>query len=338
MPSNVESMFYYGETPWHGQGTEVQEAATSEEAIQAAGLDWEVGLSKVATDFEGSISKTSIEVPGVRVVYRKDRVEAWKKDQPVELKDACLGTVGTKYRPIQNREAFDFMDALVGEGQAIYHTAGSLGKGERVWMLVNIKGALDLPADDEVAKFLLLTNSHDGSSALELAVTPIRTVCSNTLSLALDNAQSSTKIRHTQNWRDKKQEARRVLGIAEAYYEKFGEVAWELADQQMSKDEVDEFLMNLIPDPEDEDTSKTRRQKKRHSIRRLFQGGGKGLEIKDIRHTRYAMLNAVAEYADHHRTVRATGDKTEEEARLRSSWFGTARRFKQKAFKQLVNA
>ena len=39
MPANVETMFYVREKPWHGLGTEVQEAPTSADALIYAGLD-----------------------------------------------------------------------------------------------------------------------------------------------------------------------------------------------------------------------------------------------------------------------------------------------------------
>ena len=43
MSANVESMFYAGrEKPWHGLGTQVEEAPTSADALRLAGLDWTV--------------------------------------------------------------------------------------------------------------------------------------------------------------------------------------------------------------------------------------------------------------------------------------------------------
>ena len=42
MSANVESMFYFGETPWHKLGTKVDHCLSSEEAIKVAKLDWDV--------------------------------------------------------------------------------------------------------------------------------------------------------------------------------------------------------------------------------------------------------------------------------------------------------
>ena len=45
MSAKVETMMSVREIPWHKQGTILDDIATAEEAIKAAGLDWEVELA-----------------------------------------------------------------------------------------------------------------------------------------------------------------------------------------------------------------------------------------------------------------------------------------------------
>ena len=60
MAALVETMFSTREKPWHGLGTIIMEAPTSEEALKVAGLDWKVVQREVYTD-------DNIFVPGYRV-------------------------------------------------------------------------------------------------------------------------------------------------------------------------------------------------------------------------------------------------------------------------------
>jgi hypothetical protein len=45
MPANIDSMAYYGETPWHGLGVPLSAPPDSATIIKAAGLDWKVEMS-----------------------------------------------------------------------------------------------------------------------------------------------------------------------------------------------------------------------------------------------------------------------------------------------------
>src|SRR6266508_1928657 len=113
------AMMYVGAEPWHGLGTKLEHPATAEEAICAAKLDWEVRkipLSAVADGITREIKGAYAIVPAHR----------WK-----EPTCPIFGTVTARYTPLQNRDAFRFFDPIVGEGAAIYQTAGALGNGER---------------------------------------------------------------------------------------------------------------------------------------------------------------------------------------------------------------
>lgn len=138
------SMFYIDETPWHGLGTRLNGPATAKEAIQAANLDWQVSKTPVFTTVNGQ----RLLVPDTFAVVRHD-----------PLNSPVLGVVSKDYTPLQNAEAFGFFDPIVGENAAIYHTAGALGQGERIWLLAKLPGQLRVVADDGADKYLLLASS-----------------------------------------------------------------------------------------------------------------------------------------------------------------------------------
>ena len=122
-----------------------------------------------------------------------------------------LGVVSDRYRIVQNEEAFQFTDDLLGEG-VTYETAGSLQGGKKVWMLARLPRKY-LIAGDQVVPYLVIFNSHDGSSGVKVAMTPIRVVCQNTLNLALNTAKRSWTARHTENVLLRVQDARETLQL-----------------------------------------------------------------------------------------------------------------------------
>lgn len=166
MPANVETMFSVRETPWHGLGRIIMDAPASREALELAGLDWQVESRNI-------YSGTGAMIPGYRANVRS-------------TDDAVLGVVSDRYRIVQNEEAFQFTDDLLGEG-VTYETAGSLQGGKKVWMLARLPRKY-LIAGDQVVPYLVIFNSHDGSSGVKVAMTPIRVVCQNTLNLALNGS------------------------------------------------------------------------------------------------------------------------------------------------------
>ena len=94
MSAKVESMMYVREKPWHGLGTEVAEAPTSADALRFAGLDWTVRQEPVYNARGGTI-------PGYRANVR-------------DTDGSVLGIVGDRYKVVQNIDAFNFTDDLIG--------------------------------------------------------------------------------------------------------------------------------------------------------------------------------------------------------------------------------
>lgn len=177
MAANVETMFSTRVKPWHGIGSIVEDSPNSKDALWLAGLDWKVEQRNVLTD-GGAL------IPGYKANIRDS-------DQSV------LGVVSDRYQVVQNEEAFAFTDELIGES-VTYETTGSLQDGRRVFILAKLPQRFII-AGDEILPYFVIINSHDGSSSIKAAITPVRVVCQNTLNLAFRTAKRVWMTKHTSN-------------------------------------------------------------------------------------------------------------------------------------------
>lgn len=287
MAANVETMFYTRETPWHGLGTRVMEAPDSREALIKAGLDWQVLQEPIYTE-------TSELIEGYKANVRDT-------DRKV------LGVVTDRYKVIQNREAFEFTDELLGSGVR-YETAGSLQGGKRVWLLARLPHEYII-AGERISPYLVFSNTHDGSGAIKAALTPIRVVCSNTLNLALSTAKRSWSMVHTGDIRGKMQEAKETLFMAEKYMDSLGKEFENLRMKKLTDRQVMEYIELLLPVEEDA----TPQQKK--NVKRLQEDMKARYfdapDLKDVGNNAYRFINAVSDFATHAEPLRKTANYKE---------------------------
>ncbi|MCH7688432.1 MAG: DUF945 domain-containing protein, partial [Planctomycetes bacterium] len=177
----------------------------------------------------------------------------------------------------------------------------------------------------------LLSNSHDGSTALRVFYTPIRVVCQNTLSMAESKGRGQgVSILHKGDLTTKIQEAQRVLGLAERFYDDVAEKINFLANHNPTSEQLQHYFEALYPDPVD--ASNIRVKNIREKLTHLYDTGI-GMDIPEIRHSSWAALNAVTEWIDHHRPTRAPDPTTRLSRRLNSAWFGSGARLKSEAWK-----
>lgn len=278
---NVEMMFSVRQTPWHGQGIVVADAPTSADAIRLAGLDWNVIQEPVFTD-------SGIEIPG----YRANIRDTDKK---------VLGIVTNRYKVVQNQDAFNFTDDLLGEG-VTYETAGSLATGKRIWLLakldtMNITG-------EEIEPYLVFTNTHDGSGAVRVAITPVRVVCQNTLNLALNTAKRSWSCAHKGDVAGKCEEAKEILFNTKVYMKELDREIGELKLKKMTNDNIKSFIDTLIPiDDNAPDRTVIRLKDARTEImdRYLYAP-----DLKCMEKSAYRFVNAVSDFATHSEPARMT--------------------------------
>lgn len=315
MAHNIGQMFSSGAVPWHGLGRRVEGNLTAEEAIVSAGLDWTVDLSAVRYLCSDGAAR-----------IMEDRFVSYRTDT-----GKGLGVVGSKYTQVQNRDCFRIMDAVVGEKLAAYHTAGYLGNGERVWMLMQTPGYIKVKGQDVIEKYFLMTVAHDGSLALSLLFTPIRVVCQNTLNMALSHAGNAFRARHTHSITAKVQDIsgiRNQLGILNNQFTLLEELSQRLANKPVYLTDKVKFMHSLF-DVQPGDDIPTRTANKMQRIDSLFEYG-RGNDLPEIKHSAWALLNAVVEYADYE-------NGGNDMKRAQSTLFGGGARLKQKAL-ELVTA
>ena len=287
MAANVESMFYVRETPWHGLGTKVLEAPASKDALQLAGLDWRVLQEPIYTAMEELV----------------DGYKANVRDSDRKV----LGVVTDRYRVIQNDEAFAFTDELLGAGVK-YETTGSLQGGRKVWLLAHMPHEYII-SGERISPYLLFSNTHDGSGAIKVALTPIRVVCQNTLNLALANAKRSWSMIHTGDIKEKMQEARDTLFLAENYMDELGKEFEALRMKKLTDKQVMEYIEILLPI---EDGSTPQQEKNMKRLRedmkiRYFDAP----DLQGVGKNAYRFVNAVSDFATHAEPLRKTANYKE---------------------------
>ena len=287
MPANVETMFYVRKKPWHGLGTLVQEAPTSADALVYAGLDWEVVQKDVYTE-------DSTRIPGYRVNTRN-------------TDNAVLGIVSDRYKVVQNQDAFQFSDALLGAG-VTYETAGALQDGRKVWMLARMPQRYII-AGDEIAPYLVVMSSHDGSSGIKIAMTPIRVVCQNTLTLALSSARRTWAAKHTENVLNRVHEARETLLLAETYMSELGRGIDTLSRIKLSDRKVMELMKDFFPVTQD--MTETQQKNNLRLLEDLKMRYWDAPDLSSVGKNGYRFVNAVSDFATHADPIRKTRNYNE---------------------------
>ena len=280
MADYVETMMYVREKPWHGLGTRVEEALKSEEALEIAGLNWTIE-SKPVFDVQGR------EIKGYKANTRN-------------TDGRVMGIVSNKYQIVQNREAFEFTDALIGEG-VVYETAGSLHGGKQIWLLGKMPERYIV--GDKVEPYICFTNLHDGKGAVRACMTPIRVVCNNTLNAAFKGTKRAWSTPHRGNVQMRLEEARQTLQLADQYLVTLDEEADRLANATMSDAEIEVALDAMFELPKDA----TERQKKTaEAAKQDIMVCMLAPDLIKFMNTKWGFINAVSDYVGHGEPMRKT--------------------------------
>lgn len=294
MIMETDQMFSVREKPWHYELTKehtkiIQEAPNSREALVAAGLDWNVVSIPV-------YQENGLLIPGYKANVRD-------KDNMV------LGIVSGRYKIVQNTEAFEFTDSLIGEtenGEVRYETAGSLYNGKKVWLLAKLPTTKVL--DDDVEPYLCFANSFDGSGAVQVCITGIRVVCQNTLNIALNTAKRKWSTKHIGDMQSKLEEAKLCLRMADSYMANLDVEADRLANAKLYREQIEEILDVMFP--VDDNTS----ERKKNNIVQFKNQFWTAYSMPDIQkfdESAWKAVNAMSDVITHSAPRRNTASYNE---------------------------
>lgn len=218
-----------GQKAWHGLGQYVDKAMTAQEAIELAHLNYEVKpFDLYAADYDGPMK----QVPNHVGLLRTDTMDV-------------LGVVSKSYGIIQNSECFSFLDSLIDKEEAVYETAGALGKGERIFLTAKLPDDIVINGD-KIEQYFLLTSGHGNGYGLSAMLTPVRVVCNNTLNAALRDNTNKIMIRHTKNAAENIREAARLMGLASKYSIEMSQTYEAMANKKISDQQLLDYITNVV--------------------------------------------------------------------------------------------
>jgi phage/plasmid-like protein (TIGR03299 family) len=293
---NGEVAFALRGTPaWHNLANKVfaqDENVTTATMLEQAKLsNWNVSLEDIGNFIPETYRNSSDNFLVTRT-------------NPFDNGTDVLSIVGGRYKVVQNEDLFSFADNIL-DGGAKWESAGSLKKGKVVFGSLTIDKEITLDpngSNDKTKMYLIVWTSHDGSVAVQSAITPVRVVCQNTLNLAMRNAKQSFKIRHTQTVDGKIAAAREALGLTMAYADEFEKEAKALFDIKVDNAKFSKIINTIYPKPDkDAKGSLKKWENKVVLIDDLYHNSPTNTNIKG---TAWGVVNALTERLDYFRTAR----------------------------------
>jgi phage/plasmid-like protein (TIGR03299 family) len=304
-------MAYAGDLPWHGLGTKVSNDLTPQQMMQKAGVDWKVREVESFVEFDGK------------------RMATGQKSLIRETDGKILTNVGKDWHPCQNETAFEFFNEYVLAGDMEMHTAGSLKGGQYVWALAKVKESFDLFGGDQVDSYMLFSNPHVYGKSIDVRFTPIRVVCNNTLTFALDSrSQRAVKVGHRAQFNPDM--VKEQLGIAHEKFAKYKEMAQFLGSKRFKVEDLLNYYNEVFPLTSGQDKQK---QVTAETISRQAKNAYDVLETQPgaefAEGTWWSAFNSITYVTDHLQGRNADN-------RLHSQWYGQNQLRKIKAAEKAV--
>jgi phage/plasmid-like protein (TIGR03299 family) len=311
---STDNMVYLGATPWHNLGTlaDTNDKYNWKEFAGKANLLW--GVRKVplcTTEYANRILQESKIDPKITEVQpNTDGFAVIREDN-----NAVLGIVGSSYTPLSNIDAFSFFQNWLDTKEMALHTGGTLYSGRKIWVLAQFTKdpLIKIAGNDDVAKFVLLSSSHDGTSSVRFGTSLTRVVCANTLSLAHKSGQLIRTI-HSSQVKKNLDNLKSILDVANQEFSATADKLRYLSSRQINTKDLQQYVKVVLDlDNKEEKDISTRSKNIMKKIFELMDAPNQSM--KEISGTYYAAYNAYNTYLVHNYG-------RNESSRIDSLWFG----------------
>lgn len=290
--------------PWHGLGQPMPVGASIDEWRSKAGMDWRIQRSEVRFNTSRT-EEVLVKMPEQHVLFRSDNHEA-------------LGLVSKRYQVVQPSEVIEFFRDIAKAGGLELSAAGTIYGGKRFWATAKIGEASPTSISDKIGGYLLISTSADGSLATEVRRTTVRTVCSNTLAMAMADAHASVRVTHKSVFDPAA--VKEFMGLNEAAWAAFKHQVVRLANKPVLIEAAESITADILGGGD-----KVQATAGYNKILDLFQGEAKGSDLDGVQGTAWGYINAVTEYADWFSRARS------QENRFVSAQWGPGADLKQRA-------
>ena len=316
---NNDTMFSVKIRPWHELGSVLDSAPSIEDALKLSGLNWTV--------LKGNLYDDRGTLHDMQYTYRYIANEA---DSTV-LDQYTLGYVPKSYQVLQNEQALNWFNPFIESGQATLETAGSLFNGEIIFITAKIgSDLLEIDTDDAIEKFVLLSNSHNGRTAVRVGFTPVRVVCNNTLKMAhTDQASKLLRVKHTVSMQASLIDIQSTIDLVNQQFIATAEQFKRLASKDVNQSDLNKYIkivfnrekLESALNVDNTEVTEIDKQTLEYKISEIFS--------KEDKHNYWTAYNSIQGYLQHEKGL----NRSTPETRYNSMWFGESDRLNVKALK-----
>lgn len=256
---------------WTNIGANITKATTVEEALKLSHLDYTVEKVPVFLQ-DGN------PIPGAFCTKREDS-------------NITYGVVGSQFEIVQNIEGFDFINSMVPEGLRFLKA----GENHKFIYIIAQLPEFDLMGD-KVAPHIIFQNSHSGSTTLKATIAPLRIVCQNQFNLTFRKVANKISLRHTKSIKGKLHTAQEVLIQSSDYISEFQKEAILMAQNKVSKTQVDHLLDGVFEIKAEFNPTQVRRMEEK---RDRFMAAYQAEDNQNFIGTQWGLVNAYTDFVTH---------------------------------------